>query len=103
MMIDGVWQAMSVAAVLSSIADRDWRDQALFVAHILIGAGLVFTGRVLLAGEARTAAPASVLIAALLLSFVETTWFNWTDVALRAVYTAVALVIVLRKTTLPTT
>ena len=44
MMIDGVLQAMGVAGLLSSIVDRDWQDQALFVAHLLVGAGLVFAG-----------------------------------------------------------
>jgi len=120
MMIDGVLQAMGVAGLLSSIVDRDWQDQALFVARLLVGAGLVFAGRVLLVGRAglearlawrpsepgrptRSLTPVVVLIAALLLNLVETTWFNWPEVAMRAVYTAVALVIVLRRTALPTT
>ena len=44
----------------------------------------------------------SVLCAALALSIIETTWFNWTDLASRAIYTALALIMVFRKTTLPT-
>jgi len=120
MMVDGVLQAMGVAGVLSTIADRSWSDQALFVAHIVVGAGLMFVGRQLLVGRAglearlvwRPSTPGRptyalatliVLMAALVLSLIETTWFNWTDVVTRAVYTAVALAIVLRKTTLPTT
>ena len=120
MIVDGVLQAMGVAGVLSTIADRNVRDQALFVAHIVVGAGLVFVGRTLFVGraglEARLAwrpstpgrptyvlVPVIALLAALLLSLAETTWFNWPDLALRALYTAVALVVVLRKTTLPTT
>ena len=103
MMIDGVLQAMGVAGLLSSIVDRDWQDQALFVAHLLVGAGLVFAGRALVTGDGEAKAPAYVVIAALLLSLIETTWFNWLDVAMRTVYTSVALFVVLRRTTLPTT
>jgi hypothetical protein len=114
MMVDGVLQAMGVAGLLSTIADRSLRDQALFAAHIVVGAGLVFAGRTLLSSEyvgpslssavrGGAKAPPYVLIAALLLSLIETTWFNWIDVVMRAVYTVVALAIVLRKTTLPTT
>lgn len=111
MMADGVLQAMGVASLLSTIADRNLRDQALFAAHIVVGAGLVFAGRQLLyvgpsfrsAASGVAKAPPYVLVAALLLSLVEATWFNWIDVVMRAVYTVVALAIVLRNTTLPTT
>jgi len=103
MMVDGALQAVGVAGLLSSIVDRDWQDQALFVARLFVGAGLVFAGRSLMNDAAGAKAPPYVLLAALLLSLVETTWFNWVELAMRAAYTAVALVIVLRKTTLPTT
>ncbi len=117
MMIDGVMQAIGVAGLLSTIVDRSLRDQSLFAAHLVVGAALVFVGRALLStgpseyvgssfssairGGAK--APPYVLIAALLLSLIETTWFNWLDLAVRAIYTVVALALVTRKTTLPTT
>jgi len=100
MMGDGVLQAMGVAELLSTIVERSLRDQMLFAAHLGVGAGLVFVGRSLFSGAK---APPYVLIAALALCAIETTWFNWPGLALRAVYTAVSLVIVLRKTTLPVT
>ena len=103
MMVDGVLQSMGVAGLVSTIADRSWSDRALFAGHLLVGAGLVFVGRTLLNREGGSTAAVAVLAASLALSAIETTWFNWTDVSMRAAYTAVALVIVLRKTTLPTT
>ena len=109
MMVDGVLQAMGVAGLRSTIAERDGRDQALFVAHVAVGGALLFAGRQLFtrprayAGPSLSSAmhgganaPSYALIAALLLSLIETTWFNWTDAAVRAVYTIAALAIVLR-------
>jgi len=113
MMADGVLQAMGVAGVLSTLGDRSLRDQILAAAHVVVGVALLSAGRSLSASAAagpighvgpsvpRYLLPA--LLAALILSLFETTWFNWTGAAARAVYTALALVIVFRKTNLPTT
>lgn len=97
-------QALAVAGLLSSFLDRSLRDQTLTVAHALAGAGLVFVGSGLLGDRAEAGAkgPASVVTAALVLALVETTWFNWPETALRAAYTAVALYVLTRKTSLPT-
>jgi hypothetical protein len=109
MMLDGAMQALGVAGVVSTIADRSWRDRGLFVAHLVVGAALIFTGRHLFANPTNLTNPANLtnrsswfLVLALALSVFEATWFNWTDAAIRAVYTVVLLV-VLRRTTLPTT
>ena len=102
-MIDGVLQALGVAGLLSSIADRDLRDQTLFALHLIAGAALVFVGRVLMSnGDAAKLGPA-VVVGALLLSIFEATWFDWVGTVVRALYTVVALFILFRKTTLPTT
>jgi hypothetical protein len=107
MMIDGVLQAMGVAGLVSTIADRSWRDRSLFVAHLIVGAALVFCGKNLTnltnPTNPTNRVCVSVLAVALILSLVEATWFNWTDAAIRAGYTAVACWVLLRKTTLPTT
>lgn len=102
LMIDGVLQAMGVAGVVSTIVDRDLRDQFLFAGHLMVGAVLVLGGRMLFAGSQRRAL-ALPLVAALLLSVFETMWFNWIGLVGRAAYTSVALIVLLRKTTLPTT
>lgn len=99
MVVDGVLQAMGVAELLPSLLDRSFRDQALVAAHVIVGAGLVFLGM----HRAGSKAPAVVLVVAFALALVETTWFNWTGTVLRALYTAAALYVVTRKTTLPTT
>ena len=99
MVADGALQALGVADVLPSLLDRSLRDQALVAAHVLVGAGLAFLG------IHRTASKASaiVLLGALAIALVETTWFNWTGTVLRGLYTAAALYVVTRRTTLPTT
>jgi len=114
MMIDGVWQAMAVSAVLSTIVDRSLRDQSLAAAHVIVGAALLFAGRQVYVGPnfssakiGGTEVPPYVrslpIVAALAVSLIEATWFDWVGTAVRAVYTVIALVIVFRKTTLPTT
>lgn len=111
MMLDGALQATGVTAVMLTILDRSLRDQGLFVAHLVVGAGLMWSGRSLYGdGQAEVdrstvlvRASASLLLLALVISLVEATWFDWIGCAIRAVYTLVALAVVLRKTTLPTT
>ena len=110
MMADGVLQAMGVAGVVSTLWDRSLQDQILAAGHVAVGAALLWTGRSFSAGDRATPGanasarvPIAALLAALLLSVSEATWFNWIDAVMRACYTAVALVIVLRRTNLPTT
>ncbi len=106
-MIDGALQAMGVSAVLSTIADRNVRDQALAAAHVIVGAGLLFVGRQVSSMEGGTEVPPYArslpILAALALSLIEATWFDWVGTAVRAAYSVVVLFIVFRKTTLPTT
>jgi hypothetical protein len=118
MMVDGVMQAMRVAGVVPSIAYRDLRDQSLFAAHLIVGAGLLFASRAVYVGRAgfdwrpsRSGRPTYVsdripvafLLAALAISLIEATWFDWIGTAVRAVYTAAAVFVLLRRTTLPMT
>ena len=130
MMADGVLQAMGVAGALSTFWDRSLQDQILVAAHVAVGVALMSAGRSLsvaaAAGSSGHVGPSEdvgpsfssatsegrakarpyvplALLAALILSLAEATWFDWTNAVLRAVYTAAALVIVFRKTSLPTT
>lgn len=104
MMIDGVLQAMGVAGMVSTFADRSLRDQSLSVLHFVLGSGLVIVGQRLIgSGDRLSKIGCYVLGATLGVSLIETTWFNWTETAVRAGYTAVAIFVLLRKTTLPTT
>jgi len=117
MAFDGLMQAMGVAGVLTTFADRNLGDQSLVVAHVVVGPALLFAGRRLYSGRALNAGrvldvgradlearlTGLALAAALLLSLIETTWFNWINLVARAVYTAAALAVLLRKTSLPTT
>ena len=124
MMADGVLQAMGVAGALSTFWDRSLQDRILVAAHVAVGVALMSAGRSLsvaaAAGSSGHVGPSFssatsegranarpyvplALLAALILSLAEATWFNWTNAVLRAVYTAAALVIVFRKTSLPTT
>ena len=103
MMVDGVLQAMGVSGLLSTLAYRSVWDQLLFAAHIAVGAALLVAARMLFGDGANTRVAVGALLGALFVGLIETTWFNWLDVVMRSLYTVVALVIVLRKTTLPTT
>jgi hypothetical protein len=108
LMLDGVMQAMGVAGMVSTIADRSWRDRGLFLAHLTAGAALFWSGRNLLSNPNLTnlTNPTNLtnlsVFLALLVSLFEATWFNWTDVVIRVIYTVVVLLL-LRRTTLPTT
>lgn len=106
MMTDGVLQAMRVASVLSTLGDRHVREQVLTAAHMGVGVALVYTSRHLGSDdegdEESGFGPAAALVVALLISLYESTWFNWIGAAVRLGYTAIALVIVFRNTTLPT-
>ena len=116
MMFDGAWQAMGVAGMLSTIADRSWRDRGVFLAHVVLGVALVVAGRQL--ADSSPAAPSDresgwgarirtlpvvTLVTALLVAWLETPWFDVTTLAVRALYTLVGCAVLLRRTTLPTT
>jgi hypothetical protein len=122
MMLDGVLQAMAVAAVFPTLADRYLSDQLLAAAHLVAGAALLFSGRKLVVRDSAAGGgvdlsgraarrprsdsalmAASSLAAAFAVAAFETTWFNWTELAARGIYTLVVLALVLRRTTLPTT
>jgi hypothetical protein len=117
MMLDGVLSAASVLPMLDTFAYRSFRDQSLFVAHVLIGALLLLSGRLLLrkdeigtssgANESRSRfrsrfLPVATLVAALVVAVIEATRFDWPVLVLRIGYTAFALA-VLYRTTLPKT
>ena len=104
MMIDGVLQAAGVAGLLSTLADRSFRDQAFAALHVVLGSVLLIAGQRLSGSDDRLSKIGCYALgAALVVSLAETTWFNWTDVAARAAYTVASLFVLLRKTTLPTT
>ena len=103
MMVDAAMQAMDAAGLMSTIADRDLRNQSLFAAHLVVGTALMFSGRTTFSSAMHRTTPVLVLVAALVLSVIEATWFDWTGTAARAAYTAVALVVLVRSTTLPIT
>jgi hypothetical protein len=101
MMADGALFAMAALPMLNTIAYRSLRDQSLFAAHLLVGALLLTSGRMLLVRKAASFA-AATLVAALIVAAIETTRFDWLALALRAGYTTFALA-VLYRTTLPKT
>lgn len=105
MMLDGVRSAMSAAAIVDTFFDRNLGDQSLFVANFLVGALLLISGRQLLkkrdrdsfpGNESRSRFAAATLVAALVLSGLETTRFDWPVFAARAVLTLIALVVLWR-------
>jgi len=101
MMLDGVLSATVALPKIDTFVYRSWRDQSLVVAHFLVGALLLLSGRLLTSGKgARLGAAA--LLAALVVAGIETTRFDWPALLLRAGYTAFALA-VLYRTTLPKT
>jgi hypothetical protein len=101
MMLDGVLSAMSTLPKLDTFFYRNWRDQSLVVAHLLIGALLLLSGRLLLKrdrdsfseNKTGTLFQSATLVAALVLSGLEVTRFDWPALVIRAGYTAVVLLI----------
>ncbi len=104
MMVDGVMSAMAALPMINSFVYRSWRDQSLVVAHFLIGALLLLSGRLLLTEKRRRVSFLGplTLVAALVVACIETTRFDWPALALRVGYTVFGL-IVLYRTTLPKT
>jgi hypothetical protein len=109
MMVDGVLFAMAALPVLNTFVYRSLRDQSLVVAHFLVGVLLVTSGRMLLTGKITSGVVsgkrhptsffiASTLVAALIVAAIESTRFDWLWLAGRALYTALALAVVLRIT-----
>jgi hypothetical protein len=101
MMLDGVMQAMAALPIVSTFVYRSLRDQSLVVAHFVVGALLVLSGRMLMSGRGARLGAAAVA-AAFVIACIETTRFNWTALALRTGYTIFALA-VLYRTNLPKT
>jgi EamA domain-containing membrane protein RarD len=101
MMLDGVMSAMAAMPMVSTFVYRNLRDQSLVIAHFVVGAFLVLSGRLLMSNKAGRLAAIAVS-AAFVIACVETTKFNWPALALRAGYTVFALAVVYR-TTLPKT
>ena len=100
MMADGVLQAIAVAGLVPSVFERSLRDQLFGAAHVLVGMALVFAG----AGvPERRRVGVTALLVSFAIALLETTWFNWTGTVVRALYTAVVVYVLMRKTTLPTT
>ena len=107
MMLDGVLSAASVLPMLDTLVYRSLRDQSLFVAHLLIGALLLLSGRLVFASrkrdrdsfrgnESRSLFSAAILAAALVLSGLEVTRFDWPTFALRCLYSLLAIVVLVR-------
>jgi hypothetical protein len=110
--IDGVLQLLVILGLTPSVLDRSLRDQLFAAAHVLAGLALAVAGQGLAMGSPERDAPAAMrtaviarwaLISACVIALAETTWFNWTETAIRAAYTAIVLYMLTRKTTLPTT
>lgn len=117
MMLDGVMSAMAALPMVNTFVYRGFRDQSLVIAHFLIGALLVLSGRLLFAGQraenqhreffSRNNSRCyflggATLVVGFVIACIETTRFNWPALALRAGYTVFALA-VLYRTTLPKT
>lgn len=107
MMLDGVMSAASTLPLVDTFVYRSFRDQSLVVAHFLIGALLLLSGRLLFArekrdrdsfskNESRSLFPAATLVAALVMAGLEVTRFDWLAFVLRCLYTAGALIVVLK-------
>ena len=105
MMLDGVLSAMASLPMLDSIVYRSLRDQSLLAAHFLVGALLLLSGRLLLAqkrdrdsfrgNESRSRFPAATLVAALVVSGLEVTRFDWPVFAARCAYTLAAIAVLI--------
>ena len=112
MMLDGVMSAMAPLPMLNTFIYRSFRDQSLVVAHFVVGALFLLSGRLLFSenrdrelfrNNSRSLFwGASTLVAALIVAGVETTRFDWLALVLRVGYTVLALA-VLYRTTLPKT
>ncbi|TAK16208.1 MAG: hypothetical protein EPO35_05775 [Acidobacteria bacterium] len=107
MLLDGVLSAMSAAGKLDTFVYRSLRDQALVVAHFLLGAALVLSGRHLLTekrhrvsfpeNDTRCRFAASTVVAALAINGLETTRFDWPQFAARVIVSAIALFVLWRR------
>lgn len=106
MMLDGVLTAAAVLPMLDTLVYRSFRDQSLFVAHLLIGALLLLSGRLVLSrkrdrdsfsrNESRSLFPAGVLAASIILGGFEVTRFDWSSFAIRSTLTLGAIFVLLR-------
>ena len=95
--VDGVLQVVNQAPRWSTVADRSARDQALVAAHVLAGLALAAAAALTNAsgpdGPGRSVRRLTwvAVSGALLIALVETTWFDWTGTAGRAVYSVAVL------------
>jgi hypothetical protein len=107
MMLDGVWLAAAVLPMLDTLVYRSLRDQSLFAAHLLIGALLLLSGRLVLSqkrdrdsfprNESRSLFPSATLVASMVLNGLEVTRFDWPILAVHSVFTLGALFVLLRS------
>ena len=106
MMLDGVMTAAAVLPMFNTLVYRSLRDQSLFAAHLLIGALLLLSGRLLLSrkrdrdsfsrNESRSLFPAATLVASMVIGGLEVTRFDWPIFAISSVMTLGAIFVLLR-------
>ena len=101
MMLDGVLSALPALPKVGTFFYRNWLDQSLILAHFVVGALLLLSGRLLISRRAVQLAPAA-LLAAFAVTAIETTRFDWPALVFRGGYTLFALA-VLYRTTFPKT
>jgi hypothetical protein len=103
MILDGVMSATSALPMIDTFIYRSWRDQSLVVAHVLVGALLLLAGRLLLKrdrdsfreNKIGSLFQCATVVAALVISGLEVTRFDWPTFAVRAAYTAAVLMVLL--------
>jgi hypothetical protein len=99
MMLDGVLSALPALPKIGTFFYRSWLDQSLILAHFIVGALLLLSGRLLVKrdrdsfpeNKIGSLFPSATVVAALVLGGLEVTRFDWPVFAIRAGYTAVVL------------
>jgi hypothetical protein len=101
LILDGAMSAMVAAGSIDSFVYRNVRDQALVIAHFVVGALLALSGRQLVSAS-RSGLAIPAVVAALVVAALQATRFEWLGLVERAAYSAVVIA-VLYKTTFPKT
>jgi len=107
MILDGVLTAAAVLPMVDTLVYRSLRDQSLFAAHLLMGALLLLSGRLVLTqkrdrdsfsrNESRSLFPVVTLVASMALGGLEVTRFDWPVFAVSSALTLGAIIVLLRS------